>query len=71
MYNFYNAPEKKDTWRSSYEIHVASREHDKFRFQQENAVTFGKPQNTSKKKTRSAWKSIIELTGSLLALLIG
>lgn len=71
MYNFYNTSEKRDTWRSAYEVQVAAREHDKLRFQQEDGVTFGKPQNTSKKKARSARKSIIELAGSLLAFLIG
>lgn len=71
MYNFYNTSEKRETWRSAYEVQVAARERDKFRFQQEDGVTFGKPQNTSRKKTRSVWKSMIELTGSLLAFLIG
>ena len=70
MYNFYNTPEKKDSWRNAYEVQVAAREHDKRRFQHEDGVTFGKPQTISKKKTNSTWKRVFELTGSLLALLI-
>lgn len=71
MYNFYNTPEKKDSWRNAYEVQVAAREHDKRRFQREDGVTFGKPQTISKKNARSAWNRISELTRSLLALLIG
>jgi len=71
MYNLYNTSKKRDTWRNSYEVQVAAREHDRRRFQNEDGVTFGKPQNTSKKKTRSTLRRIFEMTGNLLSVLIG
>jgi hypothetical protein len=71
MYNLYNTSKKRDTWRNSYEVQVAAREHDRRRFQNEDGVTFGKPHTTSKKKMRSTWKRIFEATGNLLAVLLG
>ena len=71
MYNLINTSEKRDSWRTAYEVQVAAREHDKRRFQNEDGVTFGKPQNTSKKKIRSTLRRIFEMTGNLLSVLIG
>jgi len=71
MYNLYNTPEKRDTWRTAYEVQVAAREHDKRRFQNEDGVSFGKAQNTSKKKTNSVLKRIVEMTGNLMTLWLG
>ena len=71
MYNLLNTSEKRDTWRNSYEVQVAAREHDKRRFQNEDGVTFGKPHTISKKKARTTWKRIFEATGNLLAILLG
>lgn len=71
MYYLNTTPGKKTSWRNAYEVQVAALEHNKRRFQNEDDMAFGKPQDTSKKTTHSTRKRIFELGSQLLALLIG
>jgi hypothetical protein len=72
MYNFYTnmLPEKRDAWRNAYEIKVAALEHEKRRFENEDAL-LEKPWLLAEGNRQSGWAAIVQTPLRLITILIG